>query len=161
MFELYFTDGDAYEKLNEILPKYICITYKIARTENGKPYIEGNPLYFSISHSRGKSVIAVDANPVGVDMEVIEDRKYSALLSRFSPEERAEITCLTDFLKHWVVREAYIKMSGATLAHKLDKLKYVNGVLYDGGKPADCRFYNFTDGGCIICVCIDKKCGIC
>ena len=89
MFELYFTDGDAYEKLNEILPKYICGTYKIARTENGKPYIEGNPLYFSISHSRGKSVIAVDANPVGVDMEVIEDRKYSALLSRFSPEERA------------------------------------------------------------------------
>ena len=44
----------------------------ILREEKGKPYIEGNPLYISISHSGDFAAIAIESKPVGIDVEVIK-----------------------------------------------------------------------------------------
>ena len=45
-------------------PVYDVLLRLLARTENGKPYIDGNPLYFSLSHSGKHGVIAVCDKPV-------------------------------------------------------------------------------------------------
>lgn len=157
MLEIYFTENeDVYGKLNSYLSGLTSSPLKILRTENGKPYLEGNPLFFSISHSRDRAVIVISDNQVGVDMEVISDRNYKAVLSRFSAEERAEIADTADFLKHWTVREAYIKMLGSTLAEKLKGLKFTGGVLYDGGVRVDCEILQGEDNGCIYSICTEK-----
>ena len=158
MLEIYFTEAcSVNEKLNELLSGRIPFPFKISKTENGKPYIEGNPLFFSVSHSKSKAIIALCDKPVGVDMEVITDRKYNAVISRLCAEETDEIKTLTDFLKHWTVREAYIKMSGYTIAEKFKLLKYVNGKLYDEKKEAGCEITVKTGGEYVYAVCIDKR----
>ena len=54
MNKLYFTKAEGiYDRLDNILRGLLGYPPEILRTENGKPYIEGKPLYFSISH-RGK-----------------------------------------------------------------------------------------------------------
>ena len=43
----------------------------IVTAENGKPYIKGNPVYFSISHCDGLAVSVLSTAPVGVDCESV------------------------------------------------------------------------------------------
>ena len=158
MLEVYFTENEnVYEKLKNILSRLLPSPFRIAKTENGKPYLEGNPLFFSLSHSKDKAVIAVCDKPVGVDAEVVADRNFKAVLSRFSEKEQKEIAGTEHFLKHWVVREAYIKMLGATLAEKLSSLSYIDGVLYDGRVTPDCELINGCKDGLVYCICIDKS----
>lgn len=158
MLEIYFTENEnVYEKLNGYLSERLSSPFKILRSENGKPYIEGDPLFFSLSHSRGKALIAICDRPVGADLEVITQRKYGAVLSRFPEREKREIWNTAHFLKHWTVREAYIKMLGSTIAEKLIKLEYSGGVLYDDGNKADCEIITERDKDLVYCICIDKR----
>ena len=157
MLEIYFTENsDIYGKLKSHLSRLLPSSFEILRTENGKPYLEGSPLFFSISHSDDKALIVFCDKPVGADLEVIQKRKYSSILSRFSAEEKKEISDTEDFLSHWTVREAYIKMLGSTINYNLDKLSYINGVLYDGNDKAECEIINGVNDGCIYCICIGK-----
>ena len=158
MIEVYFTENEnVYEKLKNILSRLLPSPFKILKTENGKPYLEGNPLFFSLSHSKDKAVIAVCNKPVGIDMEVASDRKFKAVLSRFPEKEQKEISGTEDFLKHWVVREAYIKMLGATLAEKLSALSFTDGVLSENGIVPDCELVCGSKEGLVYCICIDKR----
>lgn len=157
MLKIYFTENeDVYEKLKSYLSGLLTSPFNILRTENGKPYLEGDPLFFSVSHSRGRALIAISDKPVGADLEAVTERKYKAVLSSFPEKEKAEIANAQDFLKHWVVREAYIKMLGSTLAEKLKNLSFTDGVLYDGGAPAECEITQGNKDGCVYCICTFK-----
>lgn len=157
MLEVYFTENEnVYGKLKNILSRLLPSPFRILKTENGKPYLEGNPLFFSLSHSKDRAVIAVCDKPVGIDIEINADRNFKAVLSRFPETEKNEIAGAEDFLKHWVVREAYIKMLGATLAEKLRALSYVGAALYDNGTVPDCEIINGCKDGLVYCICIDK-----
>lgn len=136
MNELYFVKAEEiYERLDEIVFKILGEKREVLRTENGKPYIDGNPLFFSLSHSGSRGVIAVADTPVGVDLELYKKRERTAVLSRFCDEERAEILSEKDFLAHWTVREAFVKKQGETLAKTLKSMAYVGGKLFFDGKP--------------------------
>ncbi|MDE6441121.1 MAG: 4'-phosphopantetheinyl transferase superfamily protein [Clostridia bacterium] len=156
MLEYYFTDGEVYAALDTILKQRLG-SYKILRTQNGKPYLEGDPLFFSVSHSSNKGAVVISDKPVGIDIEYKKDRNYRVIAKRFSELERSEINCLDDFLKHWVIRESYIKMKGFTLADKLFKCEYSDGVFYDCGKAVDCEFLSGEHDGLFWCICIDNK----
>lgn len=140
MTELYAVPAaDIHDKLNSLLSRHIPAPFEILRTENGKPYIENNPVFFSISHSGEKGLIAISDRPVGVDIEVEKSRSYLHVLSRFSEREREEISTERDFLLHWTAREAFIKMKGATLAQYFGKLEYFGGKIYLDGKVQPCK----------------------
>ncbi|MDE7330149.1 MAG: 4'-phosphopantetheinyl transferase superfamily protein [Clostridia bacterium] len=141
MTEIYFCGKDSiYGELKKQLSPRICGGFDIKRTQNGKPYIDGNPVYFSLSHSGNTGLFAISDNPVGVDLELYKKRKFQAVLSRFTLREQEEIKGeFKLFLKNWVVKEAYIKMLGATVADTLFSLEYAGGKLYTGGKQADCE----------------------
>jgi len=135
MLRLYFTDNiDVREKLNNILCAMLGKPYEIKTAAAGKPFIEGNPLFFSVSHSGGRAVIAISDKPVGVDAEILSERKYASILKRFTSAERAEINSVRDFLIHWVVREAYAKFCGDGIFKKFKRLEYAGGELKDNGK---------------------------
>lgn len=154
MTTLYLTENcDLYNKAKSLSLRHICHPLRILKTENGKPYFEGNELFLSISHSGNLGVIALSSLPVGVDMEVLSGRERTSILSRFSKIERAEINCESDFLLHWTVREAFVKLHGARLADYFKRLSYFGGNIYLDGKAQTCNvnFYNFDKG--VICLC--------
>lgn len=148
MVKIYSTENrDVYKKLRALLR---C-DGEIKRTSNGKPYIDG--LHFSITHTADVAFIAVGDAPVGIDAEVFKERPYPHILRRFTERERAEISNSSDFLKNWVVKEAYIKMLGATLATRLKRLEYVDGVLYSDGDKAKCNLLCAKRENCVVAVC--------
>lgn len=158
MNELFITENkDLYGKTEILLKQRTAMSLKILRNPNGKPYLAGNPLYFSLSRSGNAAVIAISENLCGVDLELIRGKQHDAVLKRFSDEERGEIENERDFLKHWTVRESYIKMHGLSLAAKLKDLKYVGGILYDRGQKADCRIYSYDGADYVISLCVQSE----
>ncbi len=158
MLEIYRTENEnLYGKLRAVLSCRGFGEARIMHNANGKPYLEGNPLFFSLSHSGSTALIAVCDSPVGIDFELKRDKKFTSVLSRFPDAEKKEIFTCADFLKHWVVREAYIKMLGSTLAEKLKDLSYVKGTLYDGGNAVKCGFSSGETPDLLYCVCTKAK----
>jgi 4'-phosphopantetheinyl transferase len=83
--------------------------------EYGKPYVDGGP-YFSVSHSGDYAILAVDDEPVGVDIEQWSDVDYVAL-SRvsFHKDECERVECepsARTFFDIWTLKESYIKLLG-------------------------------------------------
>lgn len=153
MMEVYLCRQDVHEKLNEILNRKLSQPFEILKTENGKPYIEGNPLYFSLSHSGNCGVIAIADRPVGADIEIFADRLRISVIERFSEREQAEIADERDFLKHWTAREAYIKLYGYTIAELWRRVEFLGEKLYLDGKQLNVkiRHYNLPCGVAAVC----------
>ncbi len=140
MIKLYFCrKQDIEETLKNALHPHICGNYEIKRGVYGKPYIEGNPVFFSTSHSGDEGVVLVSDKQCGVDLEVFKERKIDAYYNRLTEREKAEIQeDYKLFLKNWVAKESYIKYLGGTVAW-IKRLEYAGGVLYFDGKKTDCE----------------------
>lgn len=144
---------DAERRLNALLSRHIPAPFEILRTENGKPYVEGNPVYFSVSHSGDRAVIAISRSGVGIDLENFTKKIRQSVLSRFPARERAEIFDEKDFLQHWTAREAYIKFLGLTLAKMWKHVEFYGGKIFVDGEMQEVkiRFYEFYYGIAALC----------
>ena len=155
-YSLHFLENEGlYDSVKALLSKHIPIPFEILRTENGKPYIEGNPLCFSISHSRNKAVVAISESPVGVDFETFTGKPREAVLKKFTEREQSEIDCEREFLRHWTAREAYIKLKGLTLAKTYKRLEFYGGNLYLNGVYVGVNLDFYEKEGGIIAVCTE------
>lgn len=106
------------EKLGQP-PEKIRIVYG----ENGKPYVAGNPLFYSVSHSNSLMAIAVGGYEMGIDLEYMKNRDFEGLARHaFSDEVAAAILKSRDmkneFYRQWTLFEAALKMKGLTIFHK-------------------------------------------
>ena len=147
MIRLHFTyKEDLHGLLDRLLQEELGQPATILRTEEGKPYIEGNEIYFSLSHSGKKGVIALYESPVGVDLEYLGERDFPAVLSRFTERERQEILTKEDFIRNWTAKEAFIKMHGYTLASSLKLLEYYGGCIYFKGEKSPCEVTHYKLG---------------
>lgn len=90
----------------------------IERDKKGKPFVKDSDIHISISHSGDFVALAVDAKPVGIDIEVIRPLDLSVakkvcndsdniLLNSSGSKER-----LNTFFKIWTAKEAYFKKKG-------------------------------------------------
>ena len=86
--------------------------------EHGKPYIEGGP-YFSISHCKQGIAVAIDDQPVGIDIEGIRHAEEDLIERTMNEEERLrirglEVRGLEDrkFTRLWTQKEAIVKAQG-------------------------------------------------
>ncbi len=155
MIELYrVANTNLYDKVKELSSRHIPLPTEILKTENGKPYFKGNPLYFSVAHSGDRAVIALCDKPVGVDLELDLPRRYEHTLARFHQAEREEIADRADFLIHWTVREAFIKMKGSTLSRLFGKMKYSGGAISIADEVQNCKIitHKLYDGYAAVCV---------
>jgi 4'-phosphopantetheinyl transferase len=92
----------------------------------GKPLLSSNPhFHFNISHSGRYVACAIDAETVGIDVQVIRPINLEIARRFFSSEELEYILThlgdaqKTDFFNIWTMKESYIKRSGRGLAMPL------------------------------------------
>ena len=98
--------------------------------ENGKPYVEGNPFYFSISHSGDYAVCAISDRPVGVDVE--KERELSeSFKARFA-----------ESVTEWTKKESKGKLTGKGVSDDSDTSDYI--------------FTHEKTDGYVVTVCSDK-----
>ena len=89
-------------------------------TDRGKPYLKGDALHFSVSHTRGHVFVALSDRLIGIDAEE-QDRPIRLELAEkiLSPAEKARYEAVTDkrtaLLKLWVLKEAWVKYTGEGL----------------------------------------------
>ena len=105
--------------------------------ENGKPVIEGG--FISLSHSAGFAACAYSDCPVGVDIEAY--RRINTNISRkiLSEGELAEFLAGGDegyLLKKFVMKEAYLKMTGEGIFKSPASVEEKNGVIMRNGSSA-------------------------
>ncbi len=92
---------------------------EIRISPTGKPYLEGNPIYFSVSHSNTMVVCAVSQHPIGIDIEYIREVS-SAAYKRICTENEWSVLNQTNpsmqnlrFIELWTRKEAVFKIEGA------------------------------------------------
>lgn len=129
-------------------------SFRLLRTENGKPYLEGNPLYIGVTHTEKLVIVAIDEEAFGIDCESSDRRTLKALriaAKYFSKNEfdyiypDARIDGGAEealrFLEVWVKKEAYVKYLGTGLADiskcdifslegTFEKVHYNNYIIY-------------------------------
>ncbi len=99
---------------------------KIIKGAHGKPYIEGNPIYFSISHCKGLVMAAVGDAEIGADCELIRPHDLRVLERVANENEKQRIMSSSDktgeFFRLWTMKEAYVKMLGIGIGYPLKSL---------------------------------------
>lgn len=93
---------------------------EIAVTRQGKPYFPGEPVYFSISHTKKHAFCALSDKPVGIDAEEADRDIRPELANKIlSPAEKARYEKAQNkneaLLRFWVLKEAAAKCSGQGL----------------------------------------------
>ena len=127
-------------------------TLTLKRLENGRPYLEGATLDFSISHTDNAVMCAVtERGMIGCDIQ--SDRNYSveklnSLAKFFMTEEQLAEFAVSDdknafFYRLWTVKEAC--------------LKCVGGNLKTADKEKNTAVQTFAEKGCYCAVCLRKR----
>lgn len=98
---------------------------EIIKTKKGKPYFKCiTDLFFSISHSKGLTVVALGESEVGIDVEKV--RKADLRITKRFLKEEADYITETDFdhrfFEVWTKKEAYLKYTGYGLSGGLDSV---------------------------------------
>ncbi len=119
--------------LRKVLAKYLDTKpqeIKIKIGEHGKPYVENETLFFNLSHTANRLVIAIsNSSEIGIDLEQYKHRKnLQGLVKKcFSEEEKHFWESLSEqqqvmlFYQLWVRKEAFVKAIGRGIAVGLDQ----------------------------------------
>ncbi len=96
---------------------------KIIKGTHGKPYVENNPFYFSISHCKGLVIAAVGESELGADCELIRPHDLRVLERVANENEKQRIMSSSDtareFFRLWTMKEAFVKMLGIGIGYPL------------------------------------------
>jgi len=83
--------------------------------EHGKPFLQQGP-YFSISHCKEGIAVAVDDQPIGIDIESIRRADKDLIERTMNAEEQAQIAESAEpdraFTRLWTQKEAIVKAQG-------------------------------------------------
>ena len=93
------------------IPGYRDTKWKF--NEHCKPYLEHGP-YFSISHCKEGIAVAIDDQPIGIDIEHIRHADSDLIARVMNEEERLAIRELgmREFTRLWTQKEAIVKAEG-------------------------------------------------
>ena len=105
--------------IRQISPQTVCENW--GKDEGGKPFIQGCPLHFSISHAREIVGVAISADhPVGLDLEMIRPVRDGFAARYFSESEQVAIRAADDrdttLIRLWTAKEAVGKYHGTGLS---------------------------------------------
>lgn len=76
---------------------------------NGKPFFQSNKIFFSISHSNDIVLVAFNNKDIGVDVEYMCPRNYSAIMERY--KQNNTNPARKEFYRFWTFHEAEIKLN--------------------------------------------------
>lgn len=111
-------------------------------------------MHFSLSHSGGLALLALAAEPVGIDVERVPGPQLAAEASRaLHPSERQDLTRMppgaraTAFARCWTHKEAYLKATGEGLSSTALQSVYVGTGHTPVGRPGWTVFDVAVPGG--------------
>ena len=119
--------------IGELLARYgICNCFGLDASklsfnvsEYGKPYIDGIPYYFNISHSDDYIICGVSDINIGVDIEKMQDIDFGFACDVFSDDEMRRFSSESVenkkelFFSIWTLKESYVKWLGSGFHRKL------------------------------------------
>ena len=83
--------------------------------EQGKPFLPDGP-FFSISHCKAGIAVAVDEQPIGIDIESIRHAEEDLIERTMNEEEQRMIRSAAQpdrmFTRLWTQKEAVVKAEG-------------------------------------------------
>lgn len=123
--------------------------YTIKRETGGKPYIEGEKMFFSIAHTQGLCTVAISKRPVGVDCEAKERTLGELLIKRIFTEE--EISGGLSPIILWTLKEAACKLSGRGVAQMLSGIEFNVNTL--NARDKSCVGQVYIMRGYVIAAC--------
>ncbi|MCL2354188.1 MAG: 4'-phosphopantetheinyl transferase superfamily protein [Defluviitaleaceae bacterium] len=103
---------------------------EILKGKWGKPYVEGLPTHFNISHSGDYVVCAFSQQEVGVDIEQIQEVDLNIAKRYFTQREYEDLLAQTEsqrleyFFSLWTLKESYMKWSGRGMHMPLDSFSF-------------------------------------
>ena len=112
---------------------------EIALTERGKPYFPDGKWHFSISHTQHFAFCVLSEENIGLDAEEKGRKVSPAMLEKFTSDtEKARLgdDPQDAFLRLWVQKEAYAKLTGRGMGSwlkntdfdpKSQKIQEING----------------------------------
>jgi 4'-phosphopantetheinyl transferase len=105
------------------IPKYRDIDFRY--NEHGKPYWENGP-YFSISHCKQGIAVAIDDQPIGIDIEGIRHADADLIARTMNEEELLRIKELgiREFTRLWTCKEAVVKAQGVGI-QSFEQLQHI------------------------------------
>ena len=104
---------------------------------NGKPFVEGNPMCFNISHSNKLVGIVFDACNIGLDIEFKKKRNYKSVLKHFGVNKDV---LEDEFFQMWTVYEAEYKSGIKSLLKSFEYENYMMTISYE--KENDLKIFN-------------------
>jgi 4'-phosphopantetheinyl transferase len=139
--DLWTLDPTPEDPLRTVLATYLNVepeAVPLTRTPTGKPQLASmrGPA-FSLAHTGDLAVVAVTARPaVGVDIELAGRRAAERTIRRaLTDDERRAIDALDSpdaraeaFLRHWTVKEAYVKALGTGLSTGLNTVAVADAL---------------------------------
>ena len=110
----------------------------------GKPYVVNGP-YFSISHCKEGIAVAVDDQPIGIDIEAIRHANSDLIERTMNEQERVGMDD-RKFTRLWTQKEAIVKAEGVGIQsfeqiqkilemgdwklNTIEKEKYIYSIAY-------------------------------
>lgn len=84
---------------------------ELLTTKQGKPYLENIKYKFNISHSKEFIAVGIGKNDLGIDIEVIDEKRLRVAKKLFNKDELNKFNNNIDYLiKTWTIKEAYVKL---------------------------------------------------
>ena len=115
--------------LTEMLEKLGVTDFELQYNEHGKPSLLHYPdIHFNMSHCRNGLAVAVDNQPIGIDIESFRAPNPDLLKKTMNEAERADIHDTVDFIRYWTMKEAVLKLRGTGIVDDLHKV--LDGVGY-------------------------------
>lgn len=126
----------------------------------GKPYVEGANIEFSISHTKTMAALALSDVQVGIDVETIRPIKRALALRTMTDTERAWMDTQSDwtvaFFTLWTMKESYVKLTGKGLGGRPQDIhiRWENGKAGIAG--AEIHFQTRLHEGVVITLCTEQ-----
>lgn len=132
------------EMIKETYPE-IKTPVILSYDEKGKPHLNDDSIYFSLSHSGDYVACIISDKPCGIDIERHSDRReYEKIAKRICTDrEILQIQNKEDFYSFWTLKESALKAVGLGLALDMKKAEfipdtadsfsaYIDGTIYSG-----------------------------
>ena len=95
--------------------------------EHGKPFLKHHPdIHFNLSHCKNGIAVAVDNDPIGIDIESFRKVDESLVRKTMNDNEIVAINAtenpLETFIAYWTKKEAVLKLRGTGISTDLHQV---------------------------------------
>ena len=109
---------------------------------NGRPVLNKDNLYFSISHSNDYLVVAIGNTNISVDIEYIDNKRLKIKDKLYNDSTNKAIN---DVIKDFTLKEAFIKYFSSSITVNLKTININDKFVYDNLNKLRYQSFKFND----------------